>query len=249
VKVIGSAAKTVFYLRKIQVRYPSWRIKYKIKCKSTENELSNWLRYSEIKRNMPIAIIAKEQFSGFGQNLKTWVSPRGGIWLSAAYPIFSKEFTSQIFNLSLGIKLCEMLRQENINVCLKWPNDIFFDSKKLIGFLPRVITRGKEIIYVRIGLGMNVLNYTPSEGISLSKILQTKNINQHYWTAKVLKALQDSVECNNNKEYVIKSANKFLTKKFLPSGFCPNIWKIKDIDSSGNLRIENETQIKVIRRF
>ena len=110
-------------------------------------------------------------------------------------------------------------------------------------------TRGKEINYVRIGLGMNVLNYTPSEGISLSKVLQTKNINQYYWTAKVLKAFHDSIECNNKREYVIKSANKFLTKKFLPSGFCPNTWKIKDIDSNGNLRIQNETQLKVIRRF
>ena len=142
-----------------------------------------------------------------------------------------------------------MLRQVNITVCLKWPNDIFFGSKKLIGFLPRVITRGKEIIYVRVGIGMNVLNYTPSEGISLSKILQTKNINQHYWTAKVLKAIYDSIECNNKKEYVIKSANKFLTKKFLPSDFCSRTWKIKDIDSNGDLRIENETQLKVIRRF
>ncbi len=248
-KVIGSAAKTVFYLKKIHGQYPSWRLQYKIKCKSTEKELTNWLEFSEIKRNQPIAIIAREQFSGFGQNSRTWFSPKGGIWLSAAYPIFSKEFTSQIFNLSLGIKICEMLRKENINVCLKWPNDIFFGSKKLIGFLPRVITRGKEIIYVRIGLGMNVLNYTPSEGISLSKVLQTKNINQHYWTAKVLKAFHDSVECNNKKEYVIKSANKFLAKRFLPSGFCSNEWEIKDIDSNGNLRIENETQLKVLRRF
>ena len=248
-KVIGPAAKTVFYLKKIQGQYPTWRLLYKIKCKSTENELTNLLGYSEIKKNQPVAIIAREQFSGVGQNSKTWVSPKGGIWLSAAYPIFSKEFAFQIFNLSLGIKLCEMLRQENINVCLKWPNDIFFGSKKLIGFLPRVITRGKEIIYVRVGLGMNVLNYTPSEGISLSKVLQTKNINQHYWTAKVLKAFYDSIECNKKKEYVIKSANKFLTKSFLPSGYCPHTWKIKDIDSNGNLRIENETQLKVIRRF
>ena len=248
-KNIGSAAKTVFYLKKIQGQYPSWRLQYKIKCKSTENELTNWLGYSVIKRNQPVAIIAREQFSGFGQNSKIWVSKKGGIWLSAAYPIFSKEFTSQIFNLSLGIKICEMLRQENINVCLKWPNDIFFGSKKLIGFLPRVITRGKEIIYVRVGLGMNVLNYTPSEGISLSKILKTKNINQYYWTAKVLKAFHDSIECNNKKEYVIQSANKFLTKKFLPSGFSPYKWKIKDIDSNGNLRITNETQEKVLRRF
>ena len=168
------------YKRQIQGQYPIWTLHYKIKCKSTENELTKLLEYSEIKKNQPVAIIAREQFSGVGQNSKTWVSPKGGIWLSAAYPIFSKEFASQIFNLSLGIKICEMLRQENINVCLKWPNDIFFGSKKLIGFLPRVITRGKEIIYVRIGLGMNVLNYTPSEGISLSKVLQTKNINQHY---------------------------------------------------------------------
>ena len=142
-----------------------------------------------------------------------------------------------------------MLREENINVCLKWPNDIYFGSKKLIGFLPRVVTRGKEIVYVRIGLGMNVLNYTPLEGISLSKVLKTKNINQHYWTAKVLQTFNDSIECNNKKEYVIKSANKFLTKRFLPSGFCPHTWQIKDIDSDGNLRIQNETQLKVLRRF
>jgi len=48
---------------------------------------------------------------------------------------------------------------------------------------------------------------------------------------------------------VINSANKFLTKSFLPSGYSHNTWKIKDIDSNGNLRIENETQLKVIRRF
>ena len=248
-KVIGSAAKTVFYLKKFQGQYPSWKLQYKIKCKSTENELSKWLKFSVIKREQPVAIIAREQFSGFGQNSKTWVSPNGGIWLSAAYPIFSKKFKSQIFGLSIGIKICEMLRQENINVFLKWPNDIFIDSKKLIGFLPRVITRGKETIYVRIGIGMNVLNRTPSEGISLSKVLKTKNINQHYWTAKVLKALHDSIECNNRKEYVIESANKFLSKRYLPNGYSPLIWKIKDIDCNGNLRIQNETQEKVLIRF
>ena len=96
---------------------------------------------------------------------------------------------------------------------------------------------------------MNFLNYTPSEGISLSKVLQTKNINQNYWTAKVLKAFHDAIECNKKKEYVIKSANKFLAKSYLPSGYCPHTWKIKDIDSNGNLRIENDTQLKVIRRF
>ncbi len=249
VKDIGSAAKTIYYLKKIQIIHPSWRLRYKIKCRSTENELSNWLGYSEMKINQPIAIIAREQFSAFGQNSRPWFSPKGGIWLSAAYPIFSKNFSSTTFSLSLAIKLCQMLRQENITVNLKWPNDIIFDSKKLIGFLPRVITRGKEVIYVRIGLGMNVLNKTPSEGISLAKVLRTKNISEYYWTAKILKAFHDSIVCNNKKEYVIQQANNFLNTSFLPKGYSPNEWKIKDVDSNGNLRIYNQTQEKVLTRF
>ena len=55
-KVIGPAAKTVFYLKKIQGQYPTWTLHYKIKCKSTENELTNLLGYSEIKKNQPMKL-------------------------------------------------------------------------------------------------------------------------------------------------------------------------------------------------
>tara|TARA_Y100001970_G_C14226297_1_gene855896 strand:- start:945 stop:1694 length:750 start_codon:yes stop_codon:yes gene_type:complete len=248
-KFIASAAKTAYYLKKIQGFNPSWSLHYKIKCKSTEIELSNWLKYSEIKKNKPIAIIAREQFGAFGQNSRVWFSSKGGIWLSAAYPIFSNKFSSEIISLSLSVKLCEMLRQENIKVNLKWPNDIFFNSKKLIGFLPRVITRGKEIIYLRIGIGMNLKNKTPYEGISLAKILKTKNINEYYWTAKILKVISDSIACNDRHECVIEQANKLLLKTFLPKGYSPNEWTIENIDHNGNLRIYSQKQKKVLTRF
>ena len=248
-KVLGSIAKTSYYSKKIQGFGPHWKLLYKLKCKSTENELTNWLHQSPIKINKPVAIVAKEQLLGMGQNSRPWFSPKGGIWLSAAYPIFSSEFSSEILNLSFAIKLCEMLNMESIKVDLKWPNDIFFNSKKLIGFLPRVITRGKEIVYVRIGLGMNFLNKTPSEGIALSEILNTKNICEYYWTAKILKTIHDSIECNHRKEYIIENANKYLTKKYLPRGYSSKDWKIKNVDNNGNLRIHNEIQEKVLKRF
>ena len=248
-KVLGSVAKTAFFYRKIQGFCPNWKLRYIYKCKSTEYELTNFLEYSVIKRNNPVAIIAREQFSSFGQNARPWLSPRGGIWLSAAYPIFSTRFSSEIFSLSVAIKLCEMLRMESIKVDLKWPNDIFFDSKKLIGFLPRVVTRGNEIIYVRIGLGMNFLNKTPIEGVSLSEILNKKKICKYYWTARILKTIHDAVECNDKNEYIINEANKFLTKKYLPRGYNPKEWEIKNVDNSGNLRIFNGTQEKILTRF
>ena len=218
-KVLGSVAQDSILLQKNPRNSPHWKLKYQLKCKSTEDELTSWLKDYPIKRYKPVAIVAKEQLSGIGQNSRPWFSPKGGIWLSAAYPIFSSKFSSEIFSLSFAIKLCEMLNMESIKVDLKWPNDIFFDSKKLIGFLPRVITRGKEIIYVRIGLGMNFLNKTPLEGISLSEILNNKNICEYYWTAKILKTIHDSVECNDRKEYIIEKANKYLTKKYLPRGY------------------------------
>ena len=66
---------------------------------------------------------------------------------------------------------------------------------------------------------------------------------------KVLKAFHDSIVCNNKKEYVIKSANEFLTKTFLPNGYSPHKWEIKGIDLNGNLIIHSETEEKVLRRF
>ena len=248
-KVLGSVAKTAYYYKKNQGSSPSWKLRYKLKCKNTEYELTNWLQNFPIKKYKPIAIVTKEQASGMGQNSRPWFSPAGGIWLSAAYPIFSSEFSSEILSLSFAIKLCEMLNNESIKVDLKWPNDIFYDSKKLIGFLPRVITRGKKIIYIRIGFGMNFLNKPPSGAISLYEILNTKKICQYYWTAKILKTIHDSIECNSRKEYIIENANKYLTKKYLPRGYNSSDWEIKNIDNNGNLIIYNETQEKVLKRF
>ena len=241
-RYIGPSAKTAYFLKRINGLYPSWRLKYIIKCSSTENELSNFLKNNKIKNKTPIAIIAREQFASYGQNSRVWFAKRGGIWLSAAHPIFSSKFSSEIFSLSFAINLCATLRKEKIKVDLKWPNDIFFGKKKLIGFLPKVITRGKEIKYVRVGIGMNLLNKTPYDGISLSQVLKTRNINEYYWTAKILKAFHDSIVSNDKKEYIINSGNKFLNKAFLPSGFSPLEWKIKDINSDGNLRMYKLTK-------
>ncbi len=96
---------------------------------------------------------------------------------------------------------------------------------------------------------MNFLNKAPLEGISLSEILNTKNICEYYWTAKILKTIHEAVEYNNKRQYVIENANKYLTKKYLPRGYDSKEWTIKDIDNNGNLRVYNEKQEKILKRF
>ena len=244
-KVIGSSAKTAFFYKKGSKYLPNWSLIYKYKCSSTENELNEYLKVHSLKK-LPIAIFSRAQVKGVGQNGKKWISPIGGIWLSCAYPVLSGKFATDIFSISVAFFLCEMLFQESVEVTIKWPNDIFYGSKKLIGFLPRVIVRGNKIQYVRVGIGMNLNNITPKEGISLSNIFNKRKLSESYWASKVLKAINKAILFNNEKNKIIYGANKFLNKKFLPSGY-DSSWIIKEIDSSGGLKIVKNCDQKVIR--
>ena len=218
---------------------------YKVKCSSTEYLLDEYLKINNLK-NIPLAIFSRSQSSGFGRYERKWLSPNGGIWFSAAYPIKSKTFISELFSISIAYKLCEMLSEESINVSLKWPNDIFYGSKKLIGFLPKVITRGEQTNYVRVGFGMNLNNKSPLEGISLCKVLNKKNLCESYWSSKILHVFNDAININKNRDSIIRGANKFLNKTYLPKEYIENDWIIKNIDSRGGLVISKDEDQKII---
>jgi len=248
VKVFGSSAKTSFFYKNGSNNFPNWKLIYKYKCSSTEIELNKYLKNNEFKKSLPIAIFSSEQVQGIGQNGRKWISPQGGIWLSAAYPIFSKDFSTDIFPVSIAFFLCEMFYKKSIEVKIKWPNDILFGSKKLIGFLPKLKTRGNEVLYAKIGIGMNLNNVTPNEGISLSNILRKKNLSESYWSSKLLKVLNKAILHNKNKKHIIYGANKFLNKEYLPSGYNKN-WTINEIDEMGSLKIFNSNIQKTIKLY
>ena len=43
-----------------------------------------------------------------------------------------------------------------IKTLIKWPNDIYFNNKKAAGILTESSTKGKQVEYVIIGMGLNV---------------------------------------------------------------------------------------------
>ena len=92
---------------------------------------------------------------------------------------------------------------------------------------------------------MNLNNFTPDEGISLSNILRKKNLSESYWSSKILKVLNKAIFFNKNKKQIIYGANKFLNKEYLPSGY--GNWTIHEIDEIGCLRIFNDKNQKTIK--
>ena len=131
--------------------------------------------------------IARQQSAGRGQRGRVWQSLSGGLYLSLAIePDWPVSYATQLTCISAW-GIATALNNLGIPIQIKWPNDLFFEGKKLGGILTEtklahtsatVLTLKKEakaLPYIKqavIGIGINWHNSTPATGISLVKILE-----------------------------------------------------------------------------
>ncbi len=225
----------------------SWRLKLKPTCASTEIELSNWIAEKPVKENQSIAVFSTCQRFGQGQSGRIWHSPKGGVWVSAAIKREGlRENDSQLYGLAVALALVERIERMGVNVNIKWPNDLLVDGQKLAGILPRLYFRGGKLRLLRVGVGLNVFNNVPKEGISLKKIIGDKKININFWSSEVLLAIERSLDFLENKNYLCSKVKQRLwSRKYIDkeTGYQ---WDIKGIDSSGRLILLKEDKEKVL---
>ena len=224
----------------------SWNLIMKPICASTEIELSNWIAEKPVRKNQPKAIFSSSQKFGQGQFGRIWHSPKGGVWVSAAIKKEGCfENNSQLFGLAVALALVERFERIGVNVKIKWPNDLLVDGKKLAGILPRLFFRGRKLRLLRVGVGLNVFNNVPKEGISLKQIIGYKKMNINFWSSEVLLAIEKSLDFLENKNFLCNQVEKRLWSKKYTDNETGYIWNIKGIDSSGNLILLKEEKEKV----
>tara|TARA_Y100001968_G_scaffold124428_1_gene113395 strand:- start:2350 stop:3114 length:765 start_codon:yes stop_codon:yes gene_type:complete len=227
----------------------SWRLIWKPICSSTEIELSNWIAQEPIKKNLPRAIFSSTQNFGKGQFGRYWHSPRGGVWVSAAIKIeglFEKNI--DLYGLAIALALVERIERKGVDVKIKWPNDLLVNGKKLAGILPRLIFRGDVPRLLRVGVGLNVFNAVPHEGISLKNIIRIgdQKMNINFWSSEVLFAIERSLDLLDNKKFLCSQVEQRLwTEKFFDKvTHCQ--WDIKGIGSSGGLILSRGGKERVL---
>ena len=214
----------------------SWRLLWKPICASTEIELSKWIAEKPVKKNHPTAIFASCQKFGKGQMGRNWHSPKGGVWVSAAVNREGFcEKNSELYGLAVALALVERIERIGVNVKIKWPNDLLVDGKKLAGILSRLFSRGGKLRLLRVGIGLNVLNNVPKEGISLKQILGDRKMNINFWSSEVLFAIERSLEFLDDKKYICGQLEQRLWSDKYIDKETGLQWDIKGIDSSGRL--------------
>ena len=135
VRVWKSASSVARNLRIHSLSGRSWKLRWKPVCGSTEYEMSRWIKDQPFKDDCPRAIFAERQTFGRGQQGREWHSPRGGVWVSAAFPMPKMPNSSGIFGLAVALSLVESFEKQGLFVRIKWPNDLMIGQKKLAGLL------------------------------------------------------------------------------------------------------------------
>ena len=100
--------------------------------------------------------LAREQTQGKGQYGRNWESQRDGSILFSIRRNFPQECNLNGLSLVVGLAIVKVIEQECLveGFKIKWPNDIYFESKKLAGVLLENQTQ-LESQSVVIGVGIN----------------------------------------------------------------------------------------------
>ena len=245
----GGGRLMAIYRRLAGASARPWIIRRVPVCSSTEELLGTWLR-NQPSLMGPRAVIATHQRRGVGQWGRAWVSPPGGVWISAALPWKSPASgQAGLLGLALALSLVQRLERRGLSVQIKWPNDLLVHGRKLAGLLPGVVQRGSQLRLLRIGLGLNVRNPVPSEGIALRGLEGQRAADPIRWTAEVLLALDHCHDRGGDGAWCLDDVQARLWSDQLVHPQDGQIWRITGLERDGALRLRQGSRTERWRRW
>ena len=212
---------------------------------STQNEIINFDRYKKVLNNNNFYVQSLEQEKGTGRGKKKWISPKGNIYLTINQKL---KATAALKN---NFYICYLIHKffkktHDIDLEYKWPNDLFYQNKKIVGVVVKSTILGNNS-YLKTGIGININNTPLIESTSLSRILK-KKLNIIELSNKII----DFIEYNLSKEIpnqiLVRYLNKYMLKNFKLNHptFGKKIIDIIKVNEDFSLNIKIEDEIKKI---
>ncbi len=124
------------------------------RCGSTNDEAAARARAGAAHGTV---VIAREQSAGRGRQAREWHSPAAdNLYLSCVLrPALAPRDVAPI-TLAAGVAVCEVVNSHGVRASLKWPNDVMVNERKVAGILTEMTTRGSQVEFAVLGIGVNV---------------------------------------------------------------------------------------------
>lgn len=121
-------------------------------------------------------VFTREQTAGRGQRGRTWQSPSGVLTFSVvleSIPLEQLPGLSLVAGLAVIYALEDLIPDLQGTLSIKWPNDLLFDGRKLVGILCESVVHGvSEEGKVVVGIGLNhLVDFTQTD--PASNLVQT----------------------------------------------------------------------------
>ena len=104
-----------------------------------------------------LVVTAKKQTAGKGRRGRSWESPADeNLYLSILLRPSLEPEKAPMLTLVMAYSVAKSLQKEDIQVLIKWPNDLVCSGKKVCGILTEMNLSGAQVEDVIVGVGLNV---------------------------------------------------------------------------------------------
>ncbi len=181
------------------------QIEVLLECTSTNQYLLDRSEQNQLKNHL---VLAETQTQGRGRRGRHWVSPfASNIYMSLAWQMGISIAEMAGLSLVVAISVARALQKFEIkNVMLKWPNDIYVDSKKLAGVLLELRGESNSPCNAIIGIGVNVnmpgdaADKIDQPWMDMQQLLK-KPVNRNEVVAMILNELIPRLQQFNNSGF------------------------------------------------
>ncbi|SJL85397.1 bifunctional biotin--[acetyl-CoA-carboxylase] ligase/biotin operon repressor BirA [Vibrio palustris] len=197
--------------------------------------------------------LAEHQEQGRGRRGRKWVSSFGtNLYLSMYWRLEAGVAAAMGLSLIVGVAIVEAIEQLGIEgVKLKWPNDVYYQDKKLAGILVEMSGQTGGAANLVIGMGMNLSmrdrdNEIDQPFTTLSEVIGNDHFDRNQLAVAFIQAwdralhhyeqvgMQDFVERWNRTDNFINRPVKLIMGQKIVTGIA------RGIDDHGGIRIETE---------
>lgn len=127
-----------------------------------------------------LVAVATRQTAGVGRGGNAWLSPPGCAMFSLHLRVPQRSllgeripFLQHIVSLAVVLGVRQKPGYENLDLCIKWPNDIYYGASMKLGGNIVKSSIMNDIIHANIGCGVNVGNKDPT--ICINDLIQMAN--------------------------------------------------------------------------
>ncbi|WP_308599749.1 biotin--[acetyl-CoA-carboxylase] ligase [uncultured Dysgonomonas sp.] len=216
---------------------------------STNNYLKELLQTQNVDEGT--VVWADFQSAGKGQRGNGWESEAGKniLFSIVLFPGFIKAGEQFILSQIVSLAVANCLQEYTEGISIKWPNDIYWNEKKICGILLENTILEDNIGHSVAGIGINI-NQENFRSEAPNPVSLKQITNRHYNLEEILKTVVDNINAYYQQikigktDFLIKQYKESLFRKdgyhLYNDGISDFLARIQDVDSSGLLILKTK---------